>query len=573
MVTVAPWKLPEPVSGANRIKLKFTMLGTSMTPLTNNKRTVQDEANEKTIEDAIKAIIEGIRHMLPGSFRENTGGPWPTTFAESSLVLPDSARAGVGALPGTSVDVTITIPVPSHENIGQLMSTLYNKSLPCMKPQNPHEWICAACFEAYGMGKSDTEEQCVGDAGQNLKNLAGSIAQSILYGSPRKSHSRSNPADKSRSLPGKQVYKRLYPGTKQWGKDINIVIRSLATEKVESEKVWYTTPAPATSCTSEHARAILFADSKSKGKECLTGLQTTCGKAYGDPYGHRTCEKMYGRRRTSSTNVASQVSNSKYTSPSSVNGNAECHKGSCRCQLEDMSCLTAKGKEENTDCQVIGCVVGLQFPSCTKYDSIVSSADKCPGTGLCRDGMCMAVAAPKATPAPCPAATGTGTQVMMLKYTVSKVDFNMLTPELTASMVTAITEAVFQGLGRGYTKDDVAVSLKGVPTVVAEVTVTPKTQTACELLAFTLKHELHLGITAAGIQARIQTKVVAVLTKSDAKVLMAKAKLTDVKISSGTPKVVMQAEPQTTSAASSVARGVATALMAGAAGLVVTTQA
>jgi len=579
--TTAPWQLPKPVSGANMIKLNFTMLGARMTQLTPN-----NTANNQTIEDATKAIMWGIRGLLPESFRYHWLGngnmqysnirgrtirdadQWPTTFAESSLVLPRSV----------SVDVTISIPVPPHEiaNIGQIMSTLYNKSLPCMKPQNPYEWNCAACYKAFGDGKYDSHAECVGDAGQNLKNLAGSIAQSILYGKPIKSHSRSNPSQAYVTI---QPYTRIYPdfqgGTRSTSgsrdDDINIVIRSLATAVDESATVWFsTTPAP-TSCTSEHARAILFGDFKRKiGKECLADLETPYAKANGDPYGHRTCEKLYGRRRTSKTNVASQTSNRKYSSRASVEGNAECYKGSCRCQLHDMSCNTAKGItviESNlrgqSDCRVIGCVLGLQFPDCTKYDRIVSSADGCPG-GMCRDGMCLGVPGPAPTPPPTPAGM---VKVMMLKYTVSNVDFTKLTPELTANMVTAVAEAVLEGLGRDYTKDDIAVLLKA-GSVVAEVTVTPKGETAAHLLA---KNTEQVQIS---MKASVQKKVVAVLTQSDGTALT--AGLAAVKTSSATPKVVttqLPAAPSSTNGASSVSRGVATALMAGAAGLVVTTQA
>jgi len=95
--------------------------------------------------------------------------------------------------------------------------------------------------------------------------------------------------------------------------------------------------------------------------------------------------------------------------------------------------------------------------------------------------------------------SGWEVEKIMLKYTVSNVDFTKLTDEMKTSMKAAVTQGVVESLGGHYTSDEIAVVLKA-GSVVAEVTVTPKGETATALQAkasgTTMKAALETAVLA-----------------------------------------------------------------------------
>jgi len=117
----------------------------------------------------------------------------------------------------------------------------------------------------------------------------------------------------------------------------------------------------------------------------------------------------------------------------------------------------------------------------------------------------------------------------MLKYTVSNVDFTKLTTEMQTNMKAAVTEGVLQGLGGAYTSDDIAVELNA-GSVVAEVTVTPKGETASEL-----QIKASQATMKASLETAVQAKIVAV---PDLFAALTSGTLADISTSSDAPQEV-----------------------------------
>jgi len=120
----------------------------------------------------------------------------------------------------------------------------------------------------------------------------------------------------------------------------------------------------------------------------------------------------------------------------------------------------------------------------------------------------------------------------MLKYTVSNMDFTKLTAEIMINMKAAVTDGVLTvlrglnmaGVGGSYTSDDIVVVLKS-GSVVAEVTVTPKGETAAKL-----QSNVAVPSVKTSLETNVQEKVVAVPDLATA--LVDGAALTDVSTSS-----------------------------------------